>query len=324
VLERNPHYRGPRPANVDRVVWTIGVGDEACRQAVVHDELDYCVNRSFGPADDKVLAARYGINRRNGRYFFHPLLQTAYFAFNHDRRAFRGPGQIPLAKAINWAIDRPALVDAASFLGGTRTDQILPPALARSARIYPRGSVTAASLAKARALVARARYRPSQLVLYAPSDDFFPVWAQIFQSDLKRLGIDVQVKFFPFDVVADKAGVRGAPFDVVLNGWLPDYADGFAYFGPLLDGNNLTRTGNQNLAYFDRPKVNRAIERIAGLNGDARRRAWASLDVELMRNDPPWAPVMNNGAREFVSKSVGCFVYQPAIGRFDIGAACVK
>jgi peptide/nickel transport system substrate-binding protein len=196
--------------------------------------------------------------------------------------------------------------------------------MTRPASIYPPGALTSTRLTKAHALLARARLKPAKLVLYAPNDGFFPVWAQIFKLDLKRLGIDVQVDLFSFDLVGDKAGVRGAPYDVVLNGWLPDYADGFSYFGPLLDGNNLTRTGNQNLAYFDRPRVNRAIERIAGLNGDARRRAWADLDVELMRDDPPWAPVMNNGAREFVSKSVGCVVYQPAIGRFDLGAACKK
>src|SRR6266511_4114597 len=34
LLERNRFYKGPRPANVNRVVWTIGVGLEACRAAI--------------------------------------------------------------------------------------------------------------------------------------------------------------------------------------------------------------------------------------------------------------------------------------------------
>src|SRR5919197_471484 len=282
VLERNPSYRGSRPAGVDRVVWTIGEGDEACRQAVVQDQLDYCVTRTFGPAADRALAATYGINRGNGQYFFHPLLQTFYFAFNHDRRAFKGPAQIPLKQAINLAIDRRAMVDAVSFLGGKRTDQILPPALGRPASIYPRGGGAARSLGMARSLLAKAGFRPSKLVLYAPTERFFPAWAQIFQFDLKRLGIDVEIKYFPFGVVGERAGVRGAPFDVALQGWLADYGDGVSFFGPLLDGDNLSRTGNQNYAYFDRPRFNRAIERISRLTGAARRRAWADLDVEMM------------------------------------------
>ena len=68
-----------------------------------------------------------------GRFFFSPSLATFFFAFNHDRPAFKGPGQIPLKQAINWAIDRPALVRAAGYLGGKRTDQILPPAMGRGA-----------------------------------------------------------------------------------------------------------------------------------------------------------------------------------------------
>ena len=30
VLERNPFYRGDRPANVDQIIWTVGQSDEAC------------------------------------------------------------------------------------------------------------------------------------------------------------------------------------------------------------------------------------------------------------------------------------------------------
>ena len=77
-----------------------------------------------------------------------PGLSTWYYAFNHDRPAFDGPGQIPLKKAINFAIDRLALTRPAGYLAGKRTDQILPPALARSASIYPLGGP---NLAAARA-----------------------------------------------------------------------------------------------------------------------------------------------------------------------------
>ena len=37
----------------------------------------------------------------------------------------------------------------------------------------------------------------------------------------------------------------------------------------LLDGTKLTPTDNNNLAYFDRPKYNRAIGRIVGMSGTA-------------------------------------------------------
>jgi ABC-type transport system substrate-binding protein len=324
VLERNRFYRGPRPANVDQVVLSIGTGTEACRQAVEQDEMDWCFLLSDQAYRD--IAAKYGINRPSGRFFFNPTLATGYFAFNHDRRAFKGRGQIPLAKAINWAIDRPALVRASGYLGGKRTDQILPPTMTRKASIYPIGGVSEQNLARARALLAHAKFKPKTLVLYsATAPTFFSIWAQIFQFNMKRLGIDVKINYFGSGgAMFDHAGIRGAPFDVMTGRWTADYADPITYFGPLLDGSNITRAGNLDVAYFNEPKYNREIERIDRLSGASRRKAWANLDVDMMRNDPPWAPFLNGTRGDFVSKSFGCYVFQPAIAMFDLSAACKK
>jgi ABC-type oligopeptide transport system substrate-binding subunit len=322
VLKRNPFYRGSRPANVDQIVYTIN-GGEACRAAVEQNAIDYCFNTPTG--DFRDLARKYGINRKGGQFFFHPTLGFDYFAFNHDRPAFKGPGQIPLAKAINWAIDRRALVGAAGYLGGKSTDQILPPPLARDVSIYPLGAVNESRLAKARALLEKAKFKPKRLVVYTDNFDYGPSWAQILQFNLKRLGIDVETKVFPRANYISLIGTRGTPFDIALGGgWLPDYADAVTIFEPLLNGRSLTTTGNGNLAYFNVPKYNRDIEHAASLIGEARHKTWADLDVEMMRDDPPWAPVMDLTAEDFVSKSFGCYLFQPVIGAPDLAAACKK
>jgi oligopeptide transport system substrate-binding protein len=321
VLERNPFYRGSRPANVDRVVLTAGVGPEECRVAVERNELDYCDGAGIPVADYAEIAAKYGINKKDGRFFFNPTFGTTYFAFNHDRPAFKGLGQIPLKQAINWALDRRALVGALDYLGGKRTDQILPPAAARAASIYPLGGVTERRLARARALFAKAKVKPRSLILYSPTP--LGAQAQFFRFNLKRLGIDVEIKYFPLAAMLEKVGTRGEPFDVMVIGWSPDYADPIGFFSTL-DGNRIKQSENVNFAYFDRPRYNRAIERIDRLTGAARRTAWADLDVEMMRDDPPWAPFSNGVRRDFVSRSFGCFVFQPALGRPDVAAACKK
>jgi ABC-type oligopeptide transport system substrate-binding subunit len=323
VLKRNRFYRGPRPANVDQIVFTIN-GLEACKVAVEQNELDLCAGGGVPAADIPEIVATYGINRTGGQFFFNPTLGILYFAFNHDRPAFKGPGQIPLAMAINWAIDRPALERAEGFLGGKRSDQILPRSMTRPAHIYPIQGVSQASLSRARALLKRAKLRPANLVLY--TDDLPPdlTSAQIFQFNLKRIGIDVEIKVFPHTGYYDIVGIRGAPYDVAIAGWIADFPDGDAFFRPLLYGPGITKSGNFNLAYFDSPRYNREIERIEGLSGKARNNAWADLDVQMMRDDPPWAPVLTFANRDFVSKSFGCYLFQPAIGRPDLAAACKK
>jgi oligopeptide transport system substrate-binding protein len=316
VLKRNPFYRGGRPANVDQITFTV-MSKEACLLATQQDENDLCL---LVPNDAyKELADKYGINRKDGQFFFKPMLGTAYVVFNHDRPAFKGPGQIPLAKAINYAIDRPALVRSYGYLAGQRTDQMLPPAMGRDEQIYPlRGS----DLVTARKWLAKASIKPSKLVLYWPN--YRPAAAQSIAFDLKQIGIDVEVKYFGGDALLQKEGTRGEPFDMGYHGWRTDYADPAGYFIPLLSG-KLQATGNQNYSYFNDPKVTARIEAANKLKvgGKARYDAWSDLDVDLMRNDPPWAPFLVFSDREFVSKSYGCFVDQPVFG-VDLAAACKK
>ena len=47
VLRRNPYYGGHRPANVDQVVWTMGVTREECLRAVEENRIDHCVHFSI-------------------------------------------------------------------------------------------------------------------------------------------------------------------------------------------------------------------------------------------------------------------------------------
>jgi peptide/nickel transport system substrate-binding protein len=323
ILKRNRYYGGHRPANVDEIVWTLGVGGETCRVAVEQNQIDYCGGGGVPAADYAELARRHGINREGGRFFFRPELTTNYFAFNHDRRAFAGLDQIPLKQAINWAIDRHALARAGGYLGARRTDQILPPGIGRAVQIYPIRAVTQANVARARALLAKARVKPTKLVLYTANAPGVVSQAQIFQFNVKRIGIDLDIRYFAADELFARLGTRGEPFDIAWAGWTADYPDGRTFFA-LLDGRNIRNAENQNVSYFDRPRYNRRIAAIERLRGGARRKAWADLDAEMMRDDPPWAPFSNATRRDFVSKSFGCYVFQPALSRVDLVAACKK
>ena len=323
VLKRNPYYRGGRPANVDEVVWRTAVPRDACLAAVQQDLLDHCVHFSTPPAAWRPLAEQYGINK--GRLFRSPGVATFFLVFNHDRLAFQGRGQIPLKKAINFAIDRPALTRPIGYLAGSRTDQLLPPALgARAAeRIYP---LEGSNIVAARRMLRQARFQPPKLVLYASNSSTQVTWAQSVAFDLGQLGIDVDVKYFDVGVLVERVQTRGEPFDLAFNGWAADYADGGGFLERILNGQGLGpmgSIGNINTSYFDDPQTNARIEAASRLTGEARRKAWADLDVYLMRNNPPVAPIVHSTTRAFVSKSFGCFSMHPFYG-VDIAAACKK
>jgi peptide/nickel transport system substrate-binding protein len=325
VLKRNPFYHGGRPANVDQMVFTVFTGQDpagACELAIEQDRIDLCFNAGLSDAMYRRIAQRYGINRPGGQFFVSrsPGLGTWYFAFNHDRPAFKGRGQIPLAKAINYAIDRPALARVFGYLASRPTDQILSPTWGRNASIYP---IRGADPATARKWRAKAKLKPRKLVLYTYNNSLGVGLGEQFRFDLKQIGIDVDVKTFEQREQIKRAGTRGEPFDVALNGWGVDYADGATFFEPLLNGKNIRRSGTWNFSYFDDAKTNAKMEATGRLTGDARRRAWAELDVDLMRTNPPWAPIIHGRGRAFISKSFGCFRFHLVAG-FDLAAACKK
>ena len=98
---------------------------------------------------------------------------------------------------------------------------------------------------------------------------------------------------------------------------MPDYPDAAGLFVPLL-----SREGPLDLA-IDDSRIGRRVEEANLLTGETRRRAWADLDVDLMRDDPPWVPFAHTQRRFFLSKSLGCFVPHPILG-VEITALCKK
>ena len=264
------------------------------------------------PTAYRQLAERYGINRPGGRFFVDPSLSTQFIGFNHSRPAFRGPGQIALKKAINYAIDRPALARAFGYLAGRRTDQMLPPALGRPAGIYPLGG---ADPATARKWLARARLQPEKLVLYTANHAPGVAVAQVLAFNLKQIGIELDVKYFDRRVLDEKVrNHRSEPFDLDYDGWAVDYADAAAYFRVLL---------GSGYPYLGGAGVAARVAAADRLVGEERRKAWDELDEDLMRDNPPWAPYLHFTGRTFVSRSFGCFVAHPVYG-LDLAAACKK
>ena len=158
TLKRNPNYKGGRPANVDTIQVNVGNWLEVIQQNV--ESGSRTTPQSDPPTAWATLSQKYGVNK--GRLFVKPQLGVSYLAMNHDRPLFKNNPQ--LAKAVNWAIDRQAILNQAGFLSGKRNDQILPPGFpgGKDIGVYPL-AVTANTIKKAKSLapVIPARARPS-------------------------------------------------------------------------------------------------------------------------------------------------------------------
>jgi peptide/nickel transport system substrate-binding protein len=321
TMKRNPNYKGKRPHNLDGVNWVIGNSTDATLLRIESGAADI---GNVPPASYASLGAKYGVNK--GRFFVEPALSTWFLAMNHDRPLFKtggAHGNVNLGKAINYALDRHAMIIQRGAFSGKRTDQILPPLMPgfHEADLYP--TVKQPNFAKAKQL-AQGHTGNGEATLYAWSETYGPLWAQVVQFDLKQIGLDVKVQTFPRSVQVGKIQTRGEGFDLALNGWGADYADPFDFLNVLLYGPSLQAANNVNVAYFDDPAYNRKLREASALTGPARYKAYGQIDVDVMRNAAPLAPILNANQRYLVSSRLGCFTYQPVLAVPNLTALCIK
>jgi peptide/nickel transport system substrate-binding protein len=323
LVVRNPHWNNAkepwkslgRPANVDRMVYSIGITLANQRLRVEANQTDL---GGFPAAQAKELVDKYGINK--GRLFFRKQLVFWYLVLNTERPIFKG--NTKLRQAINHAIDRPQLVRQYGFLGGGRTDQVLPPGMPgfKDVDIY---SLRGANVARAKSL-ADGNTRDGKAIFYAFNTPTGTGVAQAVQFELKQIGLDVEIKVLDRVVQHGKMATRGEAFDIGHEGWGADYPDPYNFINVLLDGRRLQAENNVNVSYWNDAGFNAKMEAASRLSGDARLTTYGKLDADIMRNGAPIAPFINTNARIFVSQEVGCYTYSNVNSTSNLVALCKK
>ena len=322
VLQRNPNYHGDRPRHLDKIVVAIGVDLSRALEEIEAGTADYALDggqrdaaprleSAYGPGSAAAKAGhqQYFISAANGVRLLH---------MNTSRPLF---SQVRLRRAVNYAIDRPALVAQGQrfpagnpFATGAPTDDYLPPSIAgaRDFHLYP---LNGPDLQRAKRLAGRVQ---ATAILYTAN---VPPWlqeAQVIRRDLKPLGIDVQVKEFPVGEFFDRLGRRGEPFDLAVAG------HSFGSSDPLvLDMFAGSTIGCCNISHYNDPAFNRKLKAAAKLSGAERYRAHSRLALEVERDGVPAAAIATNASRDFFSARIGCQVYQPVAG-IDIAALCLR
>ena len=317
VLERNRFYSGARPRHLDRFVIDLTLGSPGVLDRVERGELDHgwVTNADYAPRAEE-LKRKYGVGR--SRFFVTPGTFLRMFVLNTERPLFRD--NLRLRQAINFAVDRKALLRERGPLAGYLTEQYLPPTFPgfRNERIYP---LKGPDLAKAKALAA-GRTRGGKAVLYVPAIPLGAAQGQIVKRNLAQIGLDVEIMSFPPPVLFEKMATRGEPFDIAWIGWdaggpVPDPA-----LLEIFDGRTIGTPTNQNFSYFDSPRYNQRLAAASRLPvGPERSRVYGELDVDLARNAAPAIAYAYDNVLTFVSARTACVVVNPYL---DLAAVCLK
>ena len=211
-LTKNATYWQAGKPTLDSVTWTV-VPDANTRklqlqggQIDINDTPDWSSFASLKDAEG-VEAVTF------------PSTQIDYLAFNQQRAPFDDEH---VRRAIAYAIDRESLVDAVLFGNGETADSLLSPGTP-----YYDGDSGAPELdlAKAKDELAQST-KPdgfSTTLLIRSGDPNQTSVAQILQSELKELGITVEIT--QLDPTANKQARLDSDFDMTLSAWTMDIPD---------------------------------------------------------------------------------------------------
>ena len=309
TLKRNSFYTGPRPHNVNEIDLKIGNSQAVSEQDVSSGKADYAAG-GIPAADWKALVDHYGVNK--GRVYVKPTLSVYYVAMNDERPLFKG--NTALRQAVNWAIDRRALLNQEGYLAGRTTTQILPPGMPgyKNCKCYQDQRHSGATLAKAKAL-AKGHTGDGKAILWSLGIRRPAVLqAQIMQYNLKQIGLDVDVQTYARGVQIEKSSrpaARRSTSRTMVG--VPTTPTAYDFINVLLSGDTLQASNNSNIAYFNVPKYNKAMLAASRLVGNARYAAYGALDIDITKNAAPWAAYRNASNRDYVSARTGCYTYNP-------------
>lgn len=236
--------------------------------------------------------------------------------------------KLQVREAIAYAIDKTAInkVYGGPNLG-TPLNQIIPPGNAgyKQAPMFATAGNNG-DPAKCKSLLAKAGYKPGQLVLkdVARNAGVHPQVAQSVQADLKRCGIttkivsvsqgDYYAKYLE-NVSATKRGV----WDITEAGWVPDWygpTNGRSMIQPLFDGRTY---GPNSVDYgdYNNPKVNALIDKALQASSAQQASSYWSQAGDMIMKDLPIVPFRTEKTAVFHSSKVHNAIYLLGTGNYD-------
>jgi peptide/nickel transport system substrate-binding protein len=290
TLVRNPSWNAStdfRPAYADKIVWKAG-GDPnvLARQTLNSPDL----LMADGPPAP-VLKTAY--QQKKSQLSISPL-GNYYASLNTQVPPFNN---VNLRRAVVAAANREAylLARGGKLVGQVATHFLGPTASAfKDAGGYgtsfdflksPTGDMAVAKKYMKLAGYPSGKYTGKENVLIVGSNaDPGPKEMQIVQAGLQALGFKTTIKAVPQQTMYSKfCGYVKAHVNVCPTaGWIPDWADGYAWLYVPFNGKAIVPVNNSNWAVLDDPKINAAMDKAGEITDPAARdKALAKVDMMI-------------------------------------------
>jgi peptide/nickel transport system substrate-binding protein len=230
---------------------------------------------------------------------------------------------VDVRKAINFAINRTQILQQwGGPLAGTPVDNIIPIGQSdyKQFSLYP----STPNLTEAKKLMAASGVKtPVTLVLRTQNDTpGFMNMAAVIQSNLKAIGINVQIVGTPNSVNSSYIVNYKAKVPMGIEPWSLDFPDGEAIINTGLDPSQPDALAN--MARFSAASFVQPFNQAVALQGAARVSAYQQLDEQLMSQQAPYAPIFDPRWYDFVSARLGGYVYSEAMDAINYNTLYIK
>jgi peptide/nickel transport system substrate-binding protein len=327
-IDRNPIWQDnvaaglpvdPDTFNVDGFDITIGVPPDAQILQIKNGQADFsfdttcCVGAQANElAADSTLA---------DRFFSIPSLRVTYATMNVNLPPF---DNVKVRQAANFAVDRTAV---AKIIGGDLLARptsgilalpMIPDDLDKEP--YP----AEPDLEKAKALIQESGLKTpiDAGTIYYSEVSINPDVAQQVQSDLKKIGLNMNIKGVNPDNYYQFIQDPKNKDQIALAGWEADFPDAITYFSPLLSAG--AAGGGSNYGDFKDEALDKEVATINQMPPDpARREAYGKLSYDLAAEKAPWINLVTRSNTNLVSTKYGGYHYG-AVKTINLGLAYVN
>jgi len=226
-----------------------------------------------------------------------PTISTYYFWMNTKKAPFNDP---KVRQAVNYAVDPAALERI--YTGQIKgTQQILPPGMPgyEKLELYPH------DLNKAKELIKEANPSDMNITVWTDSESPNNDAGTYYQSVLKELGFNADLKIINADNYFTIIGNTSTPdLDTGWSDWFEDYPHPNDFFQPLLNGESVQSTNNQNFSLSENGELDQKMDKLGEETlGSEQESAYAEMDKAYME-EAPWAPYGNRTLSLFVSDNI--------------------
>ena len=295
-LERFDAYWAPRP-RPDRIVFLENISSDVASARFRNGDLDVLyrpskVNRLFLRSAEPWASYRAET----------PSASVFALGLNCELPPF---DNVHVRRAVAFAIDRSKLekLDPGQVIAAT---QILPPMLAPHDPDLPSKQVF--DLERAKEEMRKAGF-PNGL------DEPVQLWvrgegevrvAQLFQQDLREIGIEIELKMVSFATYLKETG-KPRVAQAAFTGWHQDFPDPSNFMDILFHSRSIHPENSENRSFYRNPKLDAILDRARPETDRAKRLSLYAEANAILAEEAPWA---------FLYYPVDMFVWQPYVKGF--------